>query len=70
MMNGSDLYELAKILDHSNFKLTERYVRLAPKQIAQNQKHCAGECGPTLRANFKKRCTRIVRARNFYTIFE
>lgn len=23
MMNGGDLYELAKILDHSNIKMTE-----------------------------------------------
>ena len=26
-MNGGDLYELAKILGHSNIKMTERYVR-------------------------------------------
>ncbi len=25
MMNGGDLYELAKILGHSNIKMTERY---------------------------------------------
>ena len=31
MMNGGDLYELAKILGHSNIKMTERYAKL-PKQ--------------------------------------
>jgi site-specific recombinase XerD len=29
MMNGGDLYELAKILGHSNIKMTERYAKLA-----------------------------------------
>lgn len=28
MMNGGDLYELAKILGHSNIKMTERYAKL------------------------------------------
>ncbi len=27
MMNGGDLYELAKILGHSNIKMTERYAK-------------------------------------------
>jgi integrase len=26
-MNGGDLYELAKILGHSNIKMTERYAK-------------------------------------------
>ena len=29
MMNGGDLYELARILGHSNIKMTERYAKLA-----------------------------------------
>ena len=29
MMNGGDLYELAKILGHANIKMTERYAKLA-----------------------------------------
>jgi integrase len=28
MMNGGDLYELAKLLGHSNIKMTERYAKL------------------------------------------
>ena len=28
MMNGGDLYELAKILRHSNIRMTERYSKL------------------------------------------
>jgi hypothetical protein len=28
MMNGGDLYELAKILGHANVKMTERYAKL------------------------------------------
>jgi hypothetical protein len=28
MMNGGDLYELAKILGHANIKMTERYAKL------------------------------------------
>jgi integrase len=35
MMNGGDLYELAKILGHSNIKMTERYAKLARKHIAK-----------------------------------
>jgi site-specific recombinase XerD len=34
MMNGGDLYELAKILGHSNIKMTERYAKLARQHIA------------------------------------
>ena len=29
MMNGGDLYELAKVLGYSNIKMTERYAKLA-----------------------------------------
>ena len=35
MMNGGDLYELAKILGHSNIKVTERYAKLAKSHIAR-----------------------------------
>lgn len=35
MMNGGDLYELAKVLGHSNIKMTERYAKLAKKHIAK-----------------------------------
>jgi len=34
MMNGGDLYELAKILGHSNIKMTERYAKLGKAHIA------------------------------------
>jgi integrase len=35
MMNGGDLYELAKTLGHSNIKMTERYAKLGKKHIAR-----------------------------------
>ena len=35
MMNGGDLYELAKILGHSNIKMTERYAKLAKHHLAR-----------------------------------
>jgi integrase len=35
MMQGGDLYELAKILGHSNIKMTERYAKLARQHIAR-----------------------------------
>ena len=35
MMNGGDLYELAKVLGHSNINTTERYAKLAKKHIAR-----------------------------------
>ena len=35
MMNGGDLYELAKILGHSNIPMTERYAKLGKKHIAR-----------------------------------
>ncbi len=33
MMNGGDLYELAKLLGHANIKMTERYAKLAKAHI-------------------------------------
>jgi site-specific recombinase XerD len=35
MMNGGDLYGLAKILGHSNIKMTERYAKLARNHITK-----------------------------------
>ena len=35
MMNGGDLYELAKILGHSNIRMTERYAKLGKTRIAR-----------------------------------
>ena len=35
MMNGGDLYELAKILGHANIRMTERYAKLAKQHIAK-----------------------------------
>jgi len=35
MMNGGDLYELAKILGHSNIKMTERYAKLGKNHLAR-----------------------------------
>lgn len=35
MMNGGDLYELAKILGHSNVKMTARYAKLSKQHIAR-----------------------------------
>ncbi len=35
MMNGGDLYELKKILGHSNIKMTERYAKLGRAHMAR-----------------------------------
>lgn len=35
MMNGGDLYELAKLLGHANIKMTERYAKLARAHIVK-----------------------------------
>jgi integrase len=35
MMNGGDLYELAKILGHSNIKMTERYAKLGREHLTK-----------------------------------
>lgn len=42
MMNGCDLYELAKILGHSNIKMTERYAKLGRQHMAKTA-HTAKE---------------------------
>jgi hypothetical protein len=41
MMNGGDLYELAKTLGLSNIKLTRRYAKLAATYCS-NRRHSAG----------------------------
>jgi len=35
MMCGGDLYELSKLLGHSNIKMTERYAKLAREHIVK-----------------------------------
>lgn len=35
MMNGDYLFKLARILGHSNIKMTERYAKLARQHIAK-----------------------------------
>lgn len=35
MMNGGDLYELAKILGHANIKMTERYAKLSRQHMTR-----------------------------------
>jgi len=42
MMNGGDLYELPKILGHSNIKMTERYAKLARHHIARTSSTARG----------------------------
>jgi hypothetical protein len=37
MMNGGDLYELAKILWHSNVRMTERYAKLAKQHPSSSR---------------------------------
>ena len=41
-MNGGDLYELAKILGHSNIKMTERNAKLARQHIARTSNTARG----------------------------
>ena len=45
MMNGGDLYELAKILGHSNIKMTERYAKLAQKATLRKRVARRVRCG-------------------------
>ena len=35
MMNGGDLYKLAKLMGHANIKMTERYAKLGRKHITK-----------------------------------
>jgi site-specific recombinase XerD len=42
MMNGGDLYELAKILGHANIKMTERYAKLGKTHIASTANTARG----------------------------
>jgi hypothetical protein len=67
MMIGGDLYELPKILGHSNIKMTERYYKLRANIARTGRK----EWGilkllePICEAKSRVRCLRIVRARIF-----
>ncbi|HEX9421756.1 MAG TPA: tyrosine-type recombinase/integrase [Pyrinomonadaceae bacterium] len=69
MMNGDDLNELAKILGHSNIKMTKRYAKLARQHIGRTS-NTAREMEKlferaTPKVKFKVTDgTRIVRARN------
>ena len=45
MMNGGDLYELAKILGHSNIKMTERYAKLGKTPYRKRQADTARAIG-------------------------
>ena len=51
MMNAGDLYELAKILGHSNIRMTERYAKLAKNHIAKT--------GNTARATSERAVVRM-----------
>lgn len=42
MMNGGDLYELAKILGHANIKMTERYAKLGKAHLARTGETASG----------------------------
>ena len=35
MMNGGDLYELAKLMGHANIKMTGRYAKLGREHISK-----------------------------------
>ena len=54
MMNGGDLYELAKILGHANIKMTERYAKLGAATHRPNRQYGAG--------NLEAACERRKRA--------
>ena len=45
MMNGGDLYELAKILGHSNIKMTERYAKLGKEPHREDRRRRRARCG-------------------------
>ena len=75
MMNGGDLYELAKILGHSNIKMTERYAKLGRQHIARTGntareiwKLLEQEEGRTRRTP-AERCTCIVRVTKTSTLW-
>lgn len=56
MMNGGDLYELAKVLGHSNIKMTERYAKLAKKHLARTG-NTAREMWKLMEVNFREQAT-------------
>jgi integrase len=59
MMNGGDLYELAKILGHSNIKMTERYAKLAKQHIARTG-NTAREIWKLMEGNFGEQAVGMV----------
>jgi hypothetical protein len=70
MMNGGDLYAMAKILGHSNIKMTERYAKRARQHIVRTSgtarelwKFLEPQCANA--ATLAEECSRIVRARKF-----
>jgi len=63
---------LEKILGHSNNEMTERYATLARQHIARTNSSAREMwklVEPICEAISANRCSRIVRARNFYAIF-
>jgi len=60
MMNGGDLYELAKLLGHSNIKMTEWYAKLGKKLYRQDRQHRSGDVEIDGRRNEGRSRTRIV----------
>ncbi len=72
MMNGGGLYELAKILGHSNIKMTDRYAK-AVSALAGREVLC-GKCGSyferaTPKAKTRKTDVRVLCAREIFTRF-
>ncbi|WP_044176177.1 hypothetical protein [Granulicella mallensis] len=55
MMDGGDLYELVKILGHSNIKMTERYAKLGREHITKTKHHREGDLEPEEEAGAERR---------------
>ena len=80
MMNGGDLYELAKLMGHANIKMTERYAKLGRSHITKNWNHSQGDLEhdgqEASRAGKRRRsehrlseCSHIVRATKTLTLW-
>jgi len=73
MMKSGDPYGLAKILDHLNIKITERYAKLARQHIARMSKTTREMWKLFERAapkvKFKKADVRVLFAREILTRF-
>ncbi len=66
MIHGGDLYELAKILGHSNIQMTERYAKLGRQHIARTGNTARKiwkllEKKEGIQAHTGSRCTFLVR---------